>query len=121
MCSRANDSQLSLSYAPSSGVRDHRSLDAPPSIRSSSTSRYAAGRIARVSCKMVARVLGALRDAGRFGMTDEELQIHLSMPGNSERPRRIHLVEKGLVVDSGNLRPTASGRQAVVWIAAEAS
>ena len=58
---------------------------------------------------------------GFFGpCTDEELQKHLNLPGNTERPRRRELVLKGEVEahEVGGLlvtRPTASGDHAQVW------
>jgi lipid A disaccharide synthetase len=50
------------------------------------------------------------------GMTDEEMQTALNMNPSTQRPRRIELVESGLVQDSGRIRKTKSGRNAVVWI-----
>jgi hypothetical protein len=49
------------------------------------------------------------------GGTDEELQDALGMNPNTQRPRRIELVERGLVRDSGRTRKTKSGRRATVW------
>ncbi len=117
MSVREKASQLRLPYALSSGGRDRRSSDVPPSIRSSSTSRHAAARIAGISSKLGGRILDVLRDAGCLGLTDQELQELLCMTGDSERPRRVELVEEGLVVDSGSRRRTPGGRLAVVWIA----
>lgn len=64
------------------------------------------------------RILNALRH-NVSGMTDEELQALLEMPGNSERPRRRELERKGLIRDSGRRRAVRSGRQAIVWIACD--
>jgi hypothetical protein len=50
-----------------------------------------------------------------FGATDDDLSRWLDLPGNTVRPRRGGLVEKGLVRDSGRTRATSSGRQAIVW------
>jgi len=47
--------------------------------------------------------------------TDEEIATALSMEGNSVRPRRIELVERGLVHDSGTRRLTKAKRRAIVW------
>ncbi len=47
--------------------------------------------------------------------TDEEIATALSMEGNSVRPRRIELVERGLVRDSGDRRLTKAKRNAIVW------
>ena len=49
------------------------------------------------------------------GLTDEEMQTISGIPPSTQRPRRIELVGKGLVRDSGAKRKTVSGRQAVVW------
>ncbi len=51
----------------------------------------------------------------RGGMTDEKIQTTLNMNPSTQRPRRVRLVEKGLVIDSGMKRKTRSGRNAVVW------
>lgn len=61
------------------------------------------------------RVLQYLKDRGAQGATDEEIAIALSMNPNTERPRRIELVEKGLVIDTKDQRVTSSGRKATVW------
>ena len=63
------------------------------------------------------RVLAAIRGAGEAGLTDEELQQGLELHGSTERPRRIELVERGLIQDSGRRRATSTGRQAAVWVA----
>ncbi len=49
------------------------------------------------------------------GATDEECQLGMPMPQNTQRPRRVELVEAGLIVDSGMTRKTRSGRAATVW------
>jgi hypothetical protein len=55
--------------------------------------------------------------ANELGATDPELQELLGMNGNTERPRRIELVERGYVEDSGRrrLHPT-TGNPCIVWI-----
>jgi hypothetical protein len=52
-----------------------------------------------------------------FGATDYELQARLDLTGNTERPRRKELQERGLIHDSGRRRPTPSGRDSIVWVA----
>ena len=47
--------------------------------------------------------------------TDAELQAALGLEGSTERPRRNELLTAGLIEDSGDRRPTPSGRLAVVW------
>ncbi len=65
------------------------------------------------------RVLDAIRDAGRDGLTDEEVEDALHLGGNSARPRRKELEEGGLIVDSGERRETSTGRAAIVWVTPE--
>jgi DNA-binding IclR family transcriptional regulator len=48
------------------------------------------------------------------GLTDEEMQTRLGMNPSTQRPRRIELARRGLVVEGGTRR-TASGRMATVW------
>jgi len=48
------------------------------------------------------------------GLTDEEQQRLLGMNPSTQRPRRIELARRGLVVEAGTRR-TASGRMATVW------
>lgn len=49
------------------------------------------------------------------GCTDDEMQVILGMNPSTQRPRRIELVERNFVEDSGLRRPTRSGKPAVVW------
>lgn len=50
------------------------------------------------------------------GLTDHQMQEFLNMNPSTQRPRRIELVERGFVRDSGMRRQTPSGRWAVVWV-----
>lgn len=63
------------------------------------------------------RVLDAIVDAtrrGHGGATDPEIQRHLQMGPNTERPRRVELVARLYVVDSGATRDH-EGRAHIVW------
>ena len=51
--------------------------------------------------------------------TDEAQQDGTGMNPSTQRPRRVELVEMGLVVDSGLRGTTRSGRSAVLWRAIE--
>lgn len=53
-------------------------------------------------------------DGGFGGATDLELARGTGLGGNSVRPRRLELVEAGLVVDTGHRR-TANGSEHIVW------
>ena len=48
------------------------------------------------------------------GATDEEIASGLGLNPSTERPRRIELARRGLVIEAG-VRKTASGRNANVW------
>lgn len=69
------------------------------------------------SATMRGRVLAAIVAAGVDGRTDDELQQELGLQGSSQRPRRIELLLANLIIQSGEIRKTASGRSAVVWVA----
>lgn len=81
------------------------------------TERAAAARALPKSGTARRRVYDRLCAVYPDGRTDDELQDALAMPPNTERPRRVELVELGLVVDSGRTRPSRYGNPAVVWVA----
>jgi hypothetical protein len=62
-----------------------------------------------------AEVLDAIIGAGAYGMTDAELQRALGMNPNTERPRRVELVEGGWIADSGQRRASAGADLSIVW------
>ena len=63
------------------------------------------------------RVYDFILSRRELGATDGETQTALDMRGSTQRPRRKELQEAGLIRDSGTIRPTASGRASVVWVA----
>jgi hypothetical protein len=77
------------------------------------TSLEAAVVVARTSARALERVVFDQLELGP--KTDQELETLLGRPGNTVRPRRRSLVQRGLVEDSGLRRRTASGRKAIVW------
>ena len=81
-------------------------------VPESDTSFDAAVEIAPDITSLQARVYLALL---KRPSTDEELQELLNMNPSTERPRRVELVERGLVRDSGERRLTRAHRSAVVW------
>lgn len=91
---------------------------APPYQPHSATSRAAAERIAPMIGTKRAAVLEHIQECGAIGATDEEMQRRMPMPPNTQRPRRIELVEMEFVKASGTTRPTISGDCAVVWVVA---
>jgi len=87
-----------------------------PSVRDSDTSEKAAREIEAHAETCLARVLAYIVERGEGGATDDEMQVALDMNPSTQRPRRIDLCHRGIVVDSGLTRRTRTGRDAVVWI-----
>jgi hypothetical protein len=85
-------------------------MHSQPSIAAAEAALPNAGTLRR-------RVYDQLRQWHATGGTDEDLQIGLGMDPSTQRPRRIELVNAGLVRDSGRTRKTRSGRRATVWVA----
>ena len=96
---------------------EQEDLFSAPYQKHSPTSKAAAHAIEPKSHTLRRKVLDFIKVAPRYGATDEEIQIALEMEGSTERPRRIELLEQGLIKDSGKTRETRKGRQATVWVA----
>jgi predicted transcriptional regulator len=94
--------KVTLPYQPHSDTSERAAMAARPKAPTART-----------------RVRKCLQNAGRRGLTDAEIQQALGMGESTERPRRVELVERKLVLDSGRTRLTPSGRSAVVWVAKE--
>jgi hypothetical protein len=91
--------------------------DMPLFQRHSRTSRAAAESLTPTTVNACQRrLLDYLADHPE-GATDEQMQLGIPMPPSTQRPRRIELARRGLVVEAGTRR-AASGRWAVVWRAA---
>jgi hypothetical protein len=85
-----------------------------PSVNGSITSAKAADSLGPATLNVLQRRVLELLAATPGGLTDEEMQTRLGMNPSTQRPRRIELARRGLVVEAGT-RKTASGRMAVVW------
>jgi hypothetical protein len=83
------------------------------------TSRVAAGRIAGHATTQRENVLNFIRGRGRDGATDPEIAAGCAIPIQSVNPRRGELAKLGLIVLSGDRRPTPSNCPARVWVAVE--
>lgn len=92
-----------------------------PFQRHSSTSKAAAISAEPLAGTKRAILLAFLRGRGKEGATDEEMQASVPMNPNTQRPRRVELVQGNFVAASGRTRKTAGGDDAVVWIASEFS
>ena len=87
-----------------------------PAVQTSRTSMQAADSLGPATLNaMQRRVYEFLVWRGATGATDEEMQTEIPMPASTQRPRRVELARKGLIVESGTRR-TASGRMAGVWM-----
>lgn len=99
-------------------------MNAPlaPFVQHSKTSLEAALAIAPHLEPLEARLYALLAGVGAAGATDEEVaRAWPSWAGENRkdstlRARRVKLVSKGLVRDSGQTRPGVSGRQMTVWV-----
>jgi hypothetical protein len=88
-----------------------------PYQRHSTTSAAAARQITPAATLRLT-VLRFIEQRGMLGATDEEIQSGLAMNPSTQRPRRVELVNIGIVADSGTTRRTKSGRAATVWVIA---
>ena len=64
------------------------------------------------------KVLAQLCDVA--DLTDEELQAACGLGPNTQRPRRVELVEAGFVTATELTRPTSTGSPSIVWTATDA-
>lgn len=87
----------------------------PPFQSHSETSFNAACEIAGKAGTLRRSVYELIHKMSPYGCTDEEIQDTLDMNPSTQRPRRVELVDKGLVIDSGRRRDTKAGIGAVVW------
>jgi len=87
----------------------------PPYVRGSDTSEAAADSIETSSSTLRFKVLAFIKEAGTRGATDDEVEAALDMRHQTASARRRELVLSGHIRDSGNRRPTRSGRGATVW------
>jgi hypothetical protein len=82
----------------------------------SETSRDAAESMEPSAATMRGKVLAFIRQCGRIGATDDEMQVHLHMNPSTQRPRRVELWTAGLIEASGRKRLTRSRCNAMVWV-----
>ena len=84
------------------------------------TAREAAAMVAPRIGTQRRKVYDFIASTGVAGATDIEIQTSLGMGGNTERPRRVELVDQGLISDSGRRR-MHGGRRHIVWMTAPAA
>ena len=89
-----------------------------PGHRNVDTSIAAADALAQKLGRLQRMAETAIRNAGWFGLTADELAARLEMDRYSIQPRTSELRRKGLIRDSGQRRPNSTGKLAIVWITA---
>jgi hypothetical protein len=102
-------------------------LEAPDAVRTGDnnpclTSSQAAEWMRDKAGDLAGRVFAAIlkvHHGGAGGLTTEQIERHLSGKHQTVSPRVTELRDKGYIVDSGQRRKTASGRQAIVWTPSE--
>ena len=101
------------------GCPEKRQVERPaPAQEHSETSKAAAAAIeGSPRAHARATVLMYIQACGTRGATDEAGIAATGLPDSTYRPRRVELVERNVVCDSGQTRLTRAGRSAVVWIA----
>ena len=95
-------------------------FDRPPD-NGTITSRQAAKAIAPAAGTLRARVLGFVASQGQRGATLDEISIGLEMRLSTVCARANELKKSGQLRESSHTRPTSSGRQARVLVAARSS
>lgn len=88
-----------------------------PGHRNVDTSIAAAEALAPRLGRLQQMALETIREAGWLGLTADELAGRLDMDRWSIQPRTSELRRKGLIRDSGQRRPNATGKMAIVWTA----
>ena len=87
-------------------------FDAPAQRHSPTSLEAAAAQTPEKAATQRVQILELL---GRVGpLTDEEIGARLGIDGNAVRPRRVKLLDDGLVVARGT-GVTKAGRRAVKW------
>ena len=85
-----------------------------PFQKHSPTSRESAIKIMPKSLSHRQRVYNCIKKYGPI--TDDDMQVRLSMNPSTQRPRRIELQDAGLVAEvEGERGKTRSGRTAALW------
>lgn len=89
-----------------------------PGARQADTSVAAAEAIAPRVENIRADVLKAITRNGAYGLTADEAAMVLGLTPFTTRPRCTELKALGFIKDSGGRRVNASGKRAIVWVAA---
>lgn len=88
-----------------------------PGNRSVDTSIAATADIHLQLGKLQRHVHEAIKAAGIYGLTTNEIAARLNVDRGSVQPRTSELKARGLIRDSQMRRPNANGKKAIVWVA----
>lgn len=80
-------------------------------------SRVAFESIKKKLSKLQKKVFDCILASEWRGVTDDEIEMRTGLQGNTVRPRRLELITRGLVHDSGHRRKIRTGKFATVWTA----
>ncbi len=83
------------------------------------TSREALESLKEAAPNLRELVADYIRNQGRHGATDFEIERALDLRHQTASSRRRALVQRGEVTDSGERRKTDSGRNAIVWVSVQ--
>ena len=111
------DTQLPLIVPRGAGEYPaHLYSGAPPSVEQD-TSAIAAGSVRVPSAHWRQIILDWITERDEYGSTCDEAELCLrNLRHQTCGPRIRELVQLGVVKDSGQRRPTRSGRAAIVWV-----
>lgn len=89
----------------------------PPHVRGSDTSREAAESIIDNARQLRAVVFSCVLSCGEIGVTCDQVEVVMSGRHQTISARIRELVNEGRIIDTGERRPTRSGRGARIYIA----
>jgi hypothetical protein len=89
----------------------------PPHVRSSDTSREAAESVVDNARQLRAVVFSRILGSGEVGMTCDQVEVAMNGRHQTISARIRELVNEGRIIDTGERRPTRSGRGARVYLA----
>jgi hypothetical protein len=89
----------------------------PPHVRGSDTSREAADSVGEGARQLRAVVFSRILHSGEVGMTCDQVEEAMNGRHQTISARIRELVNEGRIIDTGERRPTRSGRQARIYIA----
>lgn len=87
-----------------------------PYNKGSATSKEAAESMRPFAGNIREKVCGWIATSGSFGMTCDQIEFIYDRSHQTVSARIRELAKANRIKDSGRVRPTRSGRNAVVWV-----